>query len=99
MSDVTKVVFQPEAGETVELPENVGRIDVDRIGSPKLGYGRIKIGVLGHGDLEKYVVLETHADKADIEEGAQVLAVDVAKDRLIYAVSIEAFGGDADVRR
>lgn len=95
MTTVHKIVFRPEVGDKVELPAEVGRIDVDRIGSPEIGYGTLEVGVVGSGDLEEYVVLETHADSAEIEGGAQVLAVDVAKDRLLYAVPTDVYGGDA----
>lgn len=93
MTAVHKVVFTPEAGDIVELPTEVGRIDVDCVGSPELGYGTLTIGVVGSGDLEEYVVLKTHADSAEIEGGAQVLGVDVARDVLWYAVPISAYGG------
>lgn len=95
MTELHTVVFRPEIGETVELPENVGRIDVDRVGSPEIGFATLKIGVVGEGDLEEYVVLESHADSTEVESGSQILAVDVARDRLLYALSASAYGGEA----
>lgn len=93
MTTLHRTVFSPEAGEIIELPETVGRIDYDRVGSPTYGYGTLKIGVVGYGDMVEHVVLKVNADSADIKEGSQILCTDVATGKIWYAVPVSAYGG------
>jgi len=95
MSEVHTVTFPPSVGETVELPETVGRIDVGRFGGGQYGDGTLKIAVTGHGDMDEYVTLKVHGDNADLEDSSQVLGVDVATGELWYAVPASAYGGGA----
>ena len=95
MSTVHTVSFSPSVGEMVELPETVGRVDVARYGGGQYGNGTLKIAVTGRGDMAEYVTLKVHGDSADIEDGSQILGVDVATDELWYAVPVSAYGGGA----
>ena len=95
MSTVRTVTVSPEAGDVVEIPEMVGRVNIDRVGSPEIGLGRLKIGIAGQGDMIEHVLLKSQADWAEVEDGSQVLGVDVAKGHLWYAVPASAYGGEA----
>lgn len=92
MSEVHTVTFKPTEGQTVELPEAIGRIDIDRVGSPKMGYGALKIAVTGQGDdMKEFVLLKHHGDSADLEGDAQILGTDLATGDLWYAVPIAVY--------
>lgn len=92
MSEVSTVTFRPTEGQTVELPETIGRVDIDRVGNPKMGYGTLRIAVTGQGgDMEEYAVLKHHGDSADLEGDAQILGFDLAEEELWYAVPATAY--------
>ena len=89
---VHTVTFAPSVGEVVELPEEVGRVDVGRFGGGAHGDGVLRIAVTGSSDnLSEYVVLKVHGDSADLEEGSQVLGVDLSQEELWYAVPRSAY--------
>lgn len=87
------VTFSPDVGKVVELPENVGRVNIGRFGGGVRGNGTLRIGVTGNGDMTEYVVLKVQAASAAIEEGSQILGIDVATDALWYALPAAAYGG------
>lgn len=96
---VRSVTITPEVGDVVELPENVGRVNVDRTGSPKIGYGEFHIGVVGQGDMKAYVLAKTRADEAEMEDGSLVLGIDGATGATWFAIPHSAYsdGGETDV--
>ena len=81
----------------VELPTEVGRVNVDRVGSPEIGLGQLKIGVVGQGDMIEYVLAKTQADDAELEGGSLVLGVDVGDGATWFAIPRSAYGGEGDV--
>lgn len=95
MSTVRSVAFSPETGDVVEIPAEVRRVNIDRVGSPEIGYGKLVIGVVGQGGMVDYVLLRSQADSAEVEDGSQILGIDVATGHLWYAVPASAYGGDA----
>lgn len=97
MTDLHNVVFSPEVGDVVDIPEEVGRTDMDRVGSPEIGYGALRIGVIGRGDLVPHVVVKSDSDCADVTDGSQILGCDVASGALYYAIPKSAYnGGDGE---
>jgi hypothetical protein len=88
--------FIPGSGKEVELPSKIGRKDIGRYGGGRAGTGRLKIVVVGRGELEDYVVLEADEGDATIPEGAEILGTDVATGTVYYAVPRAAYGGGSE---
>lgn len=93
MSEVHNVVITPETGDIIDLPEDVGRTDIERVGSPELGHGTLKVGIVGQGNLIPHVVVKSDADITDVTEGSQILGTDVATGGLLYAIPHSAYNG------
>lgn len=91
MTDIETARFVPEEGETVELPETVGRVDTFNDSGPASGE-RFVIAVVGRGDTEEHVLLSTPLESGEIEDGAQVLATYVSANKIWYAVPLEVYG-------
>lgn len=93
MTEVYADTFVPRSGVSVSLPESIGRVDTERDTRSARGE-TFKISVVGTGDTSRYVVLRTEMDgRAEIEDGAQVLATDPRRGVLWYAVGEDQYGG------
>ena len=100
MSEVTvEKLINPKDGQRVELPSEIGRIDVDRFGPLHRAQadGNLGVAVVGTGEPVEYVVLTEKGtgDVFDLPDGSQVLAFDNARDVLVYAVPVANYGGGA----
>jgi hypothetical protein len=94
---VVKLV-NPSDGETVDLPESIGRVNFARAGPlhrPQ-SIGRAVFTVVGTGDKTPHVVLTEGYDgetTTDLPPQAQVIGCDGWTDTLVYAVPRDAYGG------
>lgn len=95
MSEVRKATFIPSVGDVVEIPADVKRAQIQRIGGGQYGAGTLRCAVIGFGELVEHVVL-TADDGAELETGAQVAGVDLAQDDLYYLIPTSAYGGEGE---
>lgn len=95
MNEVRTLTFSPSVGMRIELPSDVRRINMDRLGSPQYGYGDLQFCVIGVGATFEYVVLRADEEPAELEEDTQVLGVDGATGDLWYASPTTNYGGAA----
>lgn len=96
MTEVHTVAVEPDGidspGDVIDLPEDVGRVDTYHDTRPANGTN-FEMVVVGTGDLQEHVLLKGNGVKRSaIEEGAQVLAVDVETYTLWYALPKSAWG-------
>lgn len=99
MTEVHTVAVEPDGihspGDVISLPEDVGRVDTYHDTQPANGTN-FEMVVVGTGDLKEYVLLTGNGVKRSaVEEGAQVLAVDVETYTLWYALPMSAWGDSA----
>lgn len=86
MTEIYTINFVPESGKVVNLPSDVKRINTERTGSPKIGYGTFHVGVAGTGEVSKHVIIAADTGTIDLESSSQFLAVDTASNKAFYAV-------------
>jgi hypothetical protein len=96
MKEISTIKIEPgsrhDVGDLIDLPETVGRADAYHNPAPARGT-KFEITVVGSGEVQEYVLLNADADGSiTIEEGAQVLATDVQKNTLWYALPRTAWG-------
>ena len=93
MSEISSNTFQPNPGKVVELPTEIGRKEIGRYGGGQHGDGTLKIGVIGTGEVEEYVILSTEEGKSTVVDGGIILGVDVANSTVYYAIERSQYGG------
>jgi hypothetical protein len=93
MPEIEATRFVPESGKVVELPAKIGRIDTYNDSSPARGV-QFTIAVVGSGETEEYVLLNTPLESGEIEDGSQILAAYIGADKLWYAIPRAAYGGE-----
>ena len=95
MSDIHTVPIEldgvTDEGDIIELPETVGRVDTFYDHRPAQGVN-FEMTVIGRGDLQEYVLLKAVGLDKSVEDGAQILANDVKKSELWYAVPLSNYG-------
>ena len=99
MSNIHTVPIEADGsddeGDIIELPETVGRVDTFYDQRPSRGVN-FEMTVVGRGDLQEYILLNTGGLNPSVEDGAQILANDVQKSELWYAVPLSQYGGDSE---
>lgn len=94
MNLITNTVFAPEVGKQIELPTDIGRIDISRYGGGASGDGWLRIAVVGkNNDTEEYVVLKTGESSTEIASESVVFGTDIAEETVWFAVPASAYGG------
>lgn len=99
MTDINMTTIRPssinEEGDIIDLPENIGRVDTFHDNSPSGGVN-FEMAVVGNGETEEHVLLKAVGEDPNVEDGAQILAADVERMELWYAIPLAAYGGGSE---
>ena len=87
---ITKRII-PDDGSVYELPTEIHRKAVERVGSNN---GNLKATVVGTGELTEYVTLSVDGGRQEVPEGAEILGVDALTVDTYYLLPTDAYGGD-----